>query len=137
MGYSKILVPLDGSDLAEVALRHLPKIANPGAKVHLLSVLVDEMVPIYPELWEPDGLKRRHDRELYLRNIERPLRQQGFDASIEVRSGIALENIAEVADEGFDIVLIATHRRSALGRFIVGSVSEGLLHKRCCPVLIV
>lgn len=137
MGYNKILIPLDGSDLSEVALKHVPKIANRRAKICLLSVLVDELVSVFPELWPPDWRHRRRNRETYLMAIARSLRQQGYETYLALRSGPAIENIVEVAEEGFDIVVMATHRRAGFDKFILGSVSEGVLHRAHKPVLII
>jgi nucleotide-binding universal stress UspA family protein len=137
MGYNKILVPLDGSDLSEVALKQVPKIANCGAKICLLSVLVDELVSVFPELWPPDAFHRRKNRETYLMAIARTLRQQGYETSLALRSGPAIDNIVEVAQAGFDIVVMATHRRAGFDKFILGSVSEGVLHRVHRPVLII
>lgn len=137
MGYNSILVPLDGSDCAELALAHLPKLANSGAKVHLVSVIVDERVSAFPELWIPDGALKRQEREAYLEHIADTLRQKGYEVSTEVRSGLAVDNLTEVRHRGFELVIIAIHHRTILSKFILGSVSEGMLREAGCPLLVV
>ncbi len=137
MGYNKILIPLDGSQAAELVLQHLPKIAEPGAHIHLVSVLVDEPVSEFPRLWAEDGQKRRHDRETYLLGVATDLKRQGFKVTTVTCVGPAIEHITEAITDDFDLVLMATHRRSALGRFMVGSVSYGILNRTDCSILIV
>ena|SRR5579859_2860669 len=137
MGYNRILIPLDGTDCAELALAELPKLAGSGANVHLVSVVVDERVSAFPELWIPDGSLKRQQRETYLQDIADTLRQQGYVVSTEVRSGVAVDNLTEVRHRGFDLVIIAIHHRTILSKFILGSVSEGILREEGCPVLVI
>src|SRR5579859_3731444 len=137
MGYNRILIPLDGSDCAELALAHLSKLANSGAKVHLVSVIVDETVSAFPELWIPDGAMKRQEREAYLEHIADGLRRQGYEVSTEVRLGVAVDNLTQVRHRGFDLVIIAIHHRTILSKFILGSVSERILREAGCPVLVI
>ena len=155
MGYNTILVPLDGSELAELALKHVPKLANPGAQIHLLSVVtadhlidiaalattVGQTVAFTPDQWSPDESARAvqdiYHREAYLNRIAEPLRARGYEVTVEVRPGKAVETIACVALDGFDVIVMATHNRTGLSRWILGSVSEGVLHAAQCPVLMV
>ena len=138
MGYENILVPLDSTQSSETALRHIPKLAAPGAKVHLLSVIAEtkQNVSIPPEMW-PDDASEVAARGAYLNTVAEGLKAQGFNVSCEVRVGSVVGTVAEAAKLGYDIVLMATHRRTGIGKFMLGSVSESLLHHTHCPVLIV
>jgi nucleotide-binding universal stress UspA family protein len=138
MGYENILVPLDSTESSEIALRQLPKLAAPQAKIHLLSVIAETMekVSVAPEMW-PDDANEVATREAYLNTIAADLKTKGYEVSCEVRVGAIVGSVAEIAKQGFDIVLMATHRRSGIGKFVLGSVSESLLHHTHCPVLIV
>ena len=140
MGYEKILIPLDGSELAEVALIHLGRVTTLEAKVHLISVMTEvpaQVVALTPQLSFPDPHPEVQARETYLNTIADGLRQSGYETTTEVRTGRVVDAIAEIANDGFDLVIIATHRRHGLSKFILGSVSETLLHDTHCPVLIV
>lgn len=154
MGYRKILVTLDGSKLSELAIQHVIKMAEPGAQIHLLSIMAEDRVseiaalasamaqPVAPtsEYWppiHPTDPQAIHTREDYLRQVGEWLEQVGMQVSIEVRPGSVIETIVEVARDGFDAVVMATHGRTGLSRVALGSVAEGVLHRAPCPVLII
>jgi nucleotide-binding universal stress UspA family protein len=153
MGYGKILITLDGSPLAERALEQVLTVAAPSAQVHLLSILGEALVtdlsamsaiaqsgPLSDHSWQTlyaDVSKEKRDRAAYLNKVAIKLVQAGLTVTCEVRQGDAVEEIAEVAKGGFDVLLIATHSRRRLGRAIFGSVTEGVLHHVTCPILIV
>jgi nucleotide-binding universal stress UspA family protein len=139
MGYQNILVPLDGSEFSEAVLKHVDRIANPGSKIHLLSVvpeLVAERVMGAPELWE-DPSQELETRNTYLNRVAESLQERGYQVTCEVREGRVVNTIAQATQHNCDVVIMATHRRTGLGKFILGSVSQDLLHKAHCPVLIV
>ena len=155
MGYKKILVTLDGSKLAELALSHVIEVAAHGAQVHLLSVMAEDRVseiaalasamsqPVTTprEQWppvhtsnDPRGIYARED---YLRQVSEWLEQVGLRVSVEVRPGNIVDTIVSVARDGFDVVVMVTHGRTGLSRVALGSVAEGVLHRSPCPVLII
>jgi nucleotide-binding universal stress UspA family protein len=76
-------------------------------------------------------------RKEYLGKVADKLGKLGYEVTFDVPSGHVVETIANVAQEGFEIVLMATHGRTGFSKFVLGSVSEGVLHKARCPVLIV
>jgi nucleotide-binding universal stress UspA family protein len=148
MGYNKLLVPLDGSQLAELALQHIPRVANPGAHIHLLSVFAVEVPLIDLAVIAgtvgsdvPRNLSRPADeirvRKEYLEKIAAKLEQSGYVVTFDVPSGHVVDTIGSVSQEGFEIILMATHGRTGFSKFVLGSVSEGVLHKAHCPTLIV
>lgn len=155
MGYDKVLVTLDGSKFAEVALEHAIKVANMGANIHVLSVMAQDAIseiasmvsaaaqpPIkedegWPPIARPDDPRAAHAREDYLRRVSDWLSQAGYDVSVEVRPGNVVETIVSVAQDGFDIVIMATHGRTGLARVALGSIAEGVLHRSPCPILLV
>jgi nucleotide-binding universal stress UspA family protein len=155
MGYDRVLVTLDGSKFAEVALEHAIKVANPGANIHILSVMAQDAISeiasmvsaaaqppaaedqSWPPIARPDDPRAAHAREDYLRRVSDWLGAAGYDVTLEVRPGNVIETIVSVAQDGFDVVIMATHGRTGLARVALGSVAEGVLHRSPCPVLII
>jgi nucleotide-binding universal stress UspA family protein len=140
MSYNKILVPLDGTELAEHSLRHLSGLMCQGAHIHLVSVVAstaDQMVSMAPDMWVRDDTRELEAREDYLKGVAESLRTQGFQVTMEVVPGRVVESLVHAAQDHCDLIVIASHRRHGLNRFILGSVAEGLLHQTHVPVLIV
>ncbi len=140
MSFNKILIPLDGTELAEHSLRHLEQLVCQGAHIHLISVVtstVDQMVSMAPEIWIRDDTQELENRDNYLKGVAESLRAQGFQVTCEVVPGRVVECLVQAAQDHCDLVVIASHRRHGLNRFILGSVAEGLLHQTQVPVLIV
>ncbi len=141
--YRRILVPLDASDLAESALPHASSIASAsGAEVRLLQVVdpADLRAPILRatlerigDLQEPDRSEalegwKQSARE-YLEHVAERLRAEGVaSVAVSVQQGNPFELIpAEAAAAGCDLVIVASHGRSGLGRALLGSVTDHLL----------
>jgi nucleotide-binding universal stress UspA family protein len=140
--YTRIIVPLDGSTLAEKALPYALSIASSsGAKLLLLRV--SDFVP-------PVGNMPYHDvaivteAKIYLEEVRdiisdpaRPLRLAPNRIDILAVPGRPDEEIAEVALKTPSIVVMSTHGRTGLSRLVSGSVASGLLQQGQLPVLLV
>ncbi|MCC7450807.1 MAG: universal stress protein [Anaerolineae bacterium] len=158
MGYQKILVTLDGSGLAELALQAVPEVADFGAEVHILSVIdhpvtvetVGEMAslytamnsavmipgpqyPIYKSVSIPQSVTIRTE---YLEEVGGWLKERGYQVSFDARPGEVVDTIVDMA-RNYDLLIMATHGRTGLRRVLLGSVAEAVLHKAPCPVLLV
>jgi nucleotide-binding universal stress UspA family protein len=152
-----ILVPLDGSALAEQALPYVRTLAPLlGARVRLLTVIVDDQGEglmaegIAASYGVIDPLTTQREREhrsltiltqhaeSYLDSQAALLRVQGIDVDIDVRCGPAADVIVEAA-EGPDISMIAmaTHGYSGLRRWALGSVTDRVVHATAIPVFVV
>lgn len=132
----RILVPLDGSPRAEAALPPLEWLA-PAASGEILLVRACPLRPAgayeaAPLL--PVGVdEAREDLE---RTAAR-LRAEGRRVRTLVREGDAAEAILDAAaEEGATLVLMSTHGRSGLARFVFGSVAEKVLRASPVPVMI-
>lgn len=145
--YSKIVVPLDGSELAEGVLPHVAEIIRGReSRVYLLSAspLARKLPPdtakvqpisaIMPE--EAQGAMR--ELMEYLRSVAQKLEPATGDVWIGVRFGRPADEILAFADEvGADLIAMSTHGRSGIHRWVFGSVTDRLLHGATCPVLLV
>ncbi|MFQ5899011.1 MAG: universal stress protein [Candidatus Methylomirabilia bacterium] len=80
---------------------------------------------------------RRRDAEKYLAKVAEPLRDKGVRTEWAVRVGMTVETIAAVAgEERVDLIAMATHGRTGLGRLFLGSVADGVVKAAPIPVLL-
>jgi len=156
--FRRILVPLDGSELAEGVLpevKHLAKGLH--ASIHLVQTFETsdpraELYPLYGflcpseegELDAEERLdveerkERRQWAEGYLSRVASSLLSLGLDVSWEVVEGRAADAIVELAhSDRADLVAISTYGRSGLDRAAFGSVADEVLRKVEIPVLLV
>jgi nucleotide-binding universal stress UspA family protein len=140
--YKKILVPLDGSDLAERALVEAEQLARMfGSEIILFEVV--PFMPIYgsPELVTPLIVdeKQKESVEAYLAKVAGGLKQKGFNASSMVKTGqqVALEIIDFAKERGVDLIIMCTHGRSGITRWVLGSVTLKVLTRAETPILLI
>jgi nucleotide-binding universal stress UspA family protein len=143
--FTRILVPLDGSELAEQVLPHVETLADKfGSTVMLLrattgmlgaDVVAGEPVPISdPTLVE----RERLEAASYLAALAERLRRSVLAVEHEWAEGSAAEVILERARHGdVDLIAMATHGRGGLERLVLGSVADAVLRHAPCPVLLV
>lgn len=141
--YGKVLVPLDGSPLAEQVLPYVRLVAKAfKSKVELLQVLG----PVAPGLVDP--AKGRYLDEIlasmraqagaYLDRVGASLRKVGLSVSTEVHEGNPAEYIlSEVAKEKDTLIAMTTHGRSGIARWVLGSVADKVLNVAPNPLLVV
>jgi len=133
-----ILIPLDGSALAEAILPRVKEFAKPFA-AHLLLLRVAMAVPPFPIGIDPIDLERMVMDEAgsYLSAKQKELEWEGFSAGIVVQYGNAAEKILEyVESHEVDLIAMTTHGRSGLRRWFLGSVAEKVLRDSDTPVLL-
>lgn len=145
--FSKIVVPLDGSELAERVIPHVAGVARGRAsQVHLLAVaplMRSAAVSRYEaprSVADEQGEISRAGRELteYLGTVARRTELAVADVQVAVRFGRPAEEILAFAGEvGADLVAMSTHGRSGIGRWVFGNVAERVLRAAVCPVLMV
>ncbi len=134
--FDKILVPLDGSKLAErivPMVEGLAKIHN--AQVTLIRVALAHSFPGVDAVQHQVNVVR--EAEEYLAKIESNLKSVGVKVNSVVRYGNDAQEIIDHArDRGFDLIAMSTHGRTGLGQFMLGSVATKLLHGATVPVLL-
>jgi nucleotide-binding universal stress UspA family protein len=140
-----ILVPLDGSRLAEDALVHAKQIVIPPGKITLVTAVEVPELPmygLYPPAAIPDYQAAIEDTlpqaKAYLNQIAEELTCQGYHVSVEAQIGDAAEVITRTAHElGVDAIVMSTHGRSGLSRWLFGSVTSKVLATKICPVFVI
>jgi nucleotide-binding universal stress UspA family protein len=140
--HQRVLVALDGSSSAEAVLRFILTIAGPLDMTVLLLRVLEPIPPMPVEgtrhMIVDDFEGRRRDAEEYLAPIAAALQAQGIDVSWQVRRGRAAEEILAAAGEGgVDLIAMATHGRTGLGRLLFGSVAETVLRRAPVPVFMI
>ena len=148
--YRKILVPLDGSKLAEQSLKHALAIvkSDKPATVVLLSVVE----PITPGWFSPPGAGRIMNGNLleelleqketeakeYLAGLLTRLKNREINFQTVLTTGKAAEEIVEFAEShGIDIIIMSTRGRSGIGRWVMGSVTDQVMRSSRVPVLVI
>ncbi len=140
--YKKILVPLDGSELAKKALDHAEKLAKTfDAEIVLFQVV--PFMPIYgsPELVTPLIVdeKQKEAAERYLTNLAEEMKKRGHKVTSMVRTGqqVAVEIIDFAKESGADLIVMCTHGRSGITRWVLGSVAHKVITRAETPILLI
>jgi nucleotide-binding universal stress UspA family protein len=141
--YERMLVPLDGSEGAEAILPFAEQVAGPlDAEVVLFRVLEPpspiELVASAGVVTPDTFTLREIDAKRYLSEIERRLTKKGLRVRTRVILGSPTEEIlAAVRSVSADLIAMATHGRSGVGRVLLGSVAESVLRASPVPVLLI
>ena len=137
--YEKILVPLDGSQLSEVALPYAEELAGQlGSEITLLSV--DEGVKDLQEVTIQSYLEKTV--QSITEKAARFSSQPGITSAIKAKavnlSGRPAEKIVEYADaENIGLIVLSTHGRSGIMRWALGSVSDKVMRASTRPVMLI
>jgi len=147
--YKKILVPLDGSKLAECALPYVEELARGCGTEEVILVSVTERVPGYRAFEDPSqplgqrfipeaAGKKEKPAQRYLGRIAKAMKAQGIKVDTEVLLGDPAEEIVSYAKHpGCDIIVMSSHGRSGPSRWAYGSVADKVFRASCVPVLMV
>lgn len=136
-----VLVPVDGSDLSERALDYAVKITEENGKITLLTVL-DLPGAVSYELYPVPALDLTADyqqsAQSYLNRLAEALRARNFSVDAEVHTGDPASIIVERAEMlKPEALVMSTHGRTGLTRWIVGSVTQKVLSAAPCPVFVI
>ena len=147
--YHKILVTLDGSDLARQALPHAVEVATQ----HKATLVLIQVVPgleqvVWVEYSSPMAMNMAPLEEALRASIETTNAELNRIAATlgggklttetVVEVGYASDKIAEYAREHkVDLIVMSTHGRTGISRMIYGSVAGRVLSERTCPILFV
>ena len=150
--FTRILVPLDGSSLAEGAIPHAELFARIfGSNITLLQVLDPTSYHEMPNTVDPLRWQlRKAEADAYMHGIAARVRKNLGEKSVlgedekksrvnySIREGKAAENIVDFAHtENIDLLVICTHGSSGLSRWNISSVTQKVINLIYLPVLIV
>lgn len=141
--YSRILVPLDGSEVAEQVLPYV-RLLGQGLKAHVeLFQLFDpslQAVLAASHGGEPLSVKRR-DAQNHLEKVATSLKKDGLDVSVNLyEAPVALPAVyilSEAEKEPSTLIALSTHGRFGIGRWLLGSTTDKVLQATKNPLLII
>jgi nucleotide-binding universal stress UspA family protein len=140
--FSKILVPLDGSQLAEQVLPYMRSLAQrTQAAVILLRVADHPARQYYVEGLAVNATQSDDSHahcEAYLYRIAEMLTNERYLVNYTVREGAIADVILGYADEiQADLIAMSTHGRTGIGRWLLGSVADRVVHGSHIPILLI
>lgn len=144
--YTKIMVPLDGSELAECVLPHVKAIAKGCEVEELFLVRVVEPERVYsvadsaidPNIAAACESERKKIAEDYLNKIVNRLAEAGLTCKVITLVGRVAERLVNYCVmSNVDLIIIATHGRSGITRWVRGSVADKILRSSRIPVMMV
>jgi nucleotide-binding universal stress UspA family protein len=145
--YARILVALDGSELAEQILPYVESLAERfSATVTLLRATMPVERAVTAEVGIAAGFvdltpiieEERREAARYLEHVAECLRRGGITVQCVQPEGSPAEVILEHARRtNGELIALTTHGRGGLGRLVFGSVADEVLRKAPCPVLLV
>jgi nucleotide-binding universal stress UspA family protein len=145
----KILVPLDGSQLAEQALPYARSLAQKyEAELILLMVIPPLSLPVLADPYggvlykyptEEEMNQHHQAAQTYLGDLQKSLRQQNIVTNIQVLEDASIADgiVGVASEEAVDVIVKTTHGRSGLSRWVYGSVATKVLQEAPCPIFLV
>jgi nucleotide-binding universal stress UspA family protein len=137
----RIVVPLDGSALAEAALPEAERLARTMDGSLLLVRAVVPAALVYGGEGLPGALPALEDMEAeakhYLERVAERIRERGVEVGVAVAVGVPAEVILDLADNGANLVVMTTHGRSGLDRAVFGSVADAVVRRGELPVMVI
>jgi nucleotide-binding universal stress UspA family protein len=145
-GQARILVPLDGSELAEKALPVAEGLCRQlSAQLDLVSILQLAVIPyvggepyIPGDVYTRIDAERRQEIEKYLASTAAKTRERGIATQTHIDRGDPASGVLDKAKEhGTMLIVMTTHGRTGLMRFALGSVADRVVRGGVAPVLLV
>jgi nucleotide-binding universal stress UspA family protein len=139
--YDRILIPTDGSECADSAVEHALDIAAQyDAELHVLSIVDSRDVSHSAPAISPEQVQQtlRDRAESVVESVADRAEAAGVTVVTAVEPGIPDDVVVEyAADEDCDLIVMGTHGRTGLERYLLGSVTERTVRRSSVPVLTV
>jgi nucleotide-binding universal stress UspA family protein len=145
--YKKVLVPMDGSELAECVLPHVETIAGGCSTEAVVFLRVVEPFVMTSGYFGADfsgeeiariNAQNEESAKNYIDQLVERTNYGRVKLEGKTITGRAAEAIAEYAkDNNMDLITISTHGRSGISRWVWGSVADRVLRSSCVPVLMI
>lgn len=134
----KVLLATDGSKFSEAAIQAIISQCQPqGTEVKVLNVVDLPLLipPLYAAEFRDESMKQGEE---LVRQAEQPLAKAGYKVQTEVEEGDPKSKIVEdAALWNADLIVLGSHGRTGLDRFLMGSVSDAVVRHASCSVQIV
>ena len=142
--YRKIMVPLDGSKLAECALEHVKTIAKGCSVPEVVLVSVIKTFHWWEDEIEDatvlEQVARDEEEQAneYLLKIKQALERDGLKTATSILEGNTTDRLLDFSiKNGVDLIIMSTHGRSGITRWALGSVADQMIRYSTVPVLVV
>lgn len=140
--YKKILVPLDGSELAEAVLPHAEALAkSENAELVILrvpNIPAGEYIALDPVVASTIRKDIREEASKYVNEKVDLLKKDHIKATGLTKEGSVPDTILEVAEETqADMIAMSTHGRTGVKRWLMGSVADKIVHHTHIPVMLI
>lgn len=147
--FNKVLVPLDGSKLAECVLPYVEELATHGVAEEVILASVTERVKGYRVISDYGGAvgerlapeaagKKETQAQKYLNRVAKGLKDKGIKVETLVLIGNPAEEIVLYADAMHcDLIVMSSHGRSGPSRWVHGSVADKIFRASRIPVMMV
>jgi universal stress protein A len=142
----KVLVAIDGTGLSELVPETLSVQLHPQeTEILVLQVIEPLVYSVPPEMaagYHPEMTARRKELEIHANEMlslaEEVFRNAGFKVSSRMVESEIKEGILTVASEwGANLIVVTSHARTGIAKFLHRSVAEGIVHRAPCSVLVV
>lgn len=148
--FEKILVPLDGSKLAESVFPYLERLSKDCRSKEVIlfrccepSNITADYPASMPHNWEEHveqlNVSSAQQCSLYLKDAQAKLKDMGLDnIKLETRLGDPAKEIVDYAsEENANLIIMASHGRTGPSRWAYGSVADKVFRSTCVPVLLI
>ncbi|MBN1548450.1 MAG: universal stress protein [Syntrophaceae bacterium] len=138
--FQRVLVPLDGSKLAEHALPHVRNLSQGGFIGEIILLNVVEIPVAWLEGLNYVSILNAHLKQSteYLRILQEQLTAEGLSVKAEILKGTTAQAIIDYAvKNGVDLIVIGTHGYTGMKKLAFGSIALQVLHEAHCPVLMI
>ena len=142
--YKKIVIPIDGSGWSERAIPHACEIAQHNDSELILTHVFRPPAAEYTDQIALAGQSEQIDEirnqiKQKLMSLRNQLRGQGYNVRVQFIEGAGVAHLLVdyINEEDVDLVVMSSHGRTGLGRFIFGSVAQKVLEGVNVPVMII
>ena len=142
--YQHVLVPLDGSELAERSLSEVIELGRGGFIGEVILLKVIDVKTFHPSIlgksFDFDALRKDLHTEagIYFESIQARLRSEGINATTVLLDGDPAEAIIEFTNNRpVDLIVISTHGYTGIKKLVLGSVAFRVLHNASTSVLLI
>jgi nucleotide-binding universal stress UspA family protein len=145
--FKHVLVPLDGSELSEKALAPARHVLAPDGTLTLLSVIdLPNMNQLYDTPINSEHESREDELSTARKNVHTYLRHvitiQNLPPTVTIQVKVCIGNPASIIPAiaralHVDVIVMSTHGRSGLSRWMFGSITQHVLGQALCPVVVV
>jgi universal stress protein A len=142
----KILVPTDFSESSEKALKEAIDVAAKyHSKIYVLHVIDKAVQQCAADYCIPAEVMEQFEKES-VNSSQKKMKEEvanlagskAVEIDFDIKKGVPFDEILKEQDErGIDLIIMATHGRTGLSKFMLGSVADKVLKKATAPVLLV